>query len=182
VQIDGHDLNTTCGQSKAHRGSMSHVRRDEILTRYGLPPGEHPGRSHLHIGDLGLDQRPEPRPNVTPRGLPYSGRYLVTASADCPDANGYCDFALGAFGIDTPIKEGVRKIIVDDWADQRCAGDRIDIPQDAVRQISELLTPGSSLIISDYGISSETGPDTDFIVTHWDRGSDTGDEPLFRDR
>jgi hypothetical protein len=45
--------------------------------------------------------------------------------------------------------------------------DRIEIPQDAVEQISELLTPGSSLIISDYGISSETGRDTDFIVlTH----------------
>lgn len=45
--------------------------------------------------------------------------------------------------------------------------DRIEIPQDAVEQISELLTPGSSLIISDYGISSETGEDTDFIVvTH----------------
>jgi hypothetical protein len=45
--------------------------------------------------------------------------------------------------------------------------DRIEIPQDAVEQIAELLTPGSSLIISDYGISSETGPYTDFIVlTH----------------
>jgi hypothetical protein len=45
--------------------------------------------------------------------------------------------------------------------------DRIEIPQDAVEQISELLTAGSSLIISDYGISSETGPDTNFIVlTH----------------
>jgi hypothetical protein len=45
--------------------------------------------------------------------------------------------------------------------------DRIEIPQDAMEQISELLTPGSSLIISDYGISSETGPYTDFIVlTH----------------
>jgi hypothetical protein len=45
--------------------------------------------------------------------------------------------------------------------------DRIEIPQDAVEQISELLTPGSSLIISDYGISSETRTDTDFIVlTH----------------
>ena len=44
---------------------------------------------------------------------------------------------------------------------------RIEIPQDAVQRISELLTPGSSLIISDYGISSETGPYTDFIVlTH----------------
>ena len=45
--------------------------------------------------------------------------------------------------------------------------DRIEIPQDVVEQISELLTPGSSLIISDYGISRETGKDTDFIVvTH----------------
>jgi hypothetical protein len=45
--------------------------------------------------------------------------------------------------------------------------DRIEIPQDTVEQISELLIPGSSLIISDYGISSETRTDTDFIVlTH----------------
>ena len=45
--------------------------------------------------------------------------------------------------------------------------DRIEIPHDAIQQISELLIPGSSLIISDYGISSETGPYTDFIVlTH----------------
>ena len=44
---------------------------------------------------------------------------------------------------------------------------RIEIPQDAVEQIAELLTSGSSLIISDYGISNETGKDTDFIVlTH----------------
>jgi hypothetical protein len=45
--------------------------------------------------------------------------------------------------------------------------ERIEMPQDAVDRISELLTPGSSLIISDYGISQETGADTDFIVlTH----------------
>jgi hypothetical protein len=42
--------------------------------------------------------------------------------------------------------------------------DRIEIPQDAIERISELMTPGSSLIISDYGISHETGKDTDFIV------------------
>jgi hypothetical protein len=42
--------------------------------------------------------------------------------------------------------------------------DRIDIPREAIGQISQLLTPGSSLIISDYGISDETGTDTDFIV------------------
>jgi hypothetical protein len=42
--------------------------------------------------------------------------------------------------------------------------ERIDIPQDVADRISELLTPGSSLIISDHGISRETGKDTDFIV------------------
>jgi len=45
--------------------------------------------------------------------------------------------------------------------------DRIEIPQDMVERISELLTPASSLIISDHGFSHETGNDTDFIVvTH----------------
>jgi len=42
--------------------------------------------------------------------------------------------------------------------------DRIEMPPDAVERIAELLTPGSTLIVSDYGISSESGPDTDFIV------------------
>jgi lipoprotein-anchoring transpeptidase ErfK/SrfK len=41
---------------------------------------------------------------------------------------------------------------------------RIEIPQDTAERIAQLLTPGSSLIISDYGISDETGADTDFIV------------------
>ncbi|MFL5065374.1 MAG: L,D-transpeptidase [Xanthobacteraceae bacterium] len=42
--------------------------------------------------------------------------------------------------------------------------DRIQMPPDVVERIFELLTPGSSLIVSDYGISKETGNDTDFIV------------------
>ncbi len=42
--------------------------------------------------------------------------------------------------------------------------DRIEIPPDVVGRISQLLTPGSSLIVSDYGLSQETGDDTDFIV------------------
>jgi hypothetical protein len=46
----------------------------------------------------------------------------------------------------------------------KAALDRIEIPQDVVERILELLTPGSSLIVSDYGISGETGVDTDFIV------------------
>jgi hypothetical protein len=47
------------------------------------------------------------------------------------------------------------------------AFDRIEIPKDAIDRISELVTPASSVIISDGGISHETGKNTDFIVvTH----------------
>jgi lipoprotein-anchoring transpeptidase ErfK/SrfK len=42
--------------------------------------------------------------------------------------------------------------------------DRIDIPQETLTRISELLTPGASLIISDQGLGPETGSGTDFIV------------------
>jgi hypothetical protein len=45
--------------------------------------------------------------------------------------------------------------------------DRVAMPTDAVERISELVTPGSSLIISDQPMSEETGRDTDFIIlTH----------------
>jgi hypothetical protein len=42
---------------------------------------------------------------------------------------------------------------------------RIDIPQDIIDRISDLIIPGSSLIISDQGLGGETGEGTDFIVT-----------------
>ena len=41
---------------------------------------------------------------------------------------------------------------------------RIDIPQDAIDYISQLMVPGSSLIVSDHGLGDETGEGTDFIV------------------
>ncbi len=48
-------------------------------------------------------------------------------------------------------------------ADQALA--RIDIPQDVVDQISQLIVPGSSLVVSDQGLGPETGTSgTDFIV------------------
>jgi hypothetical protein len=47
--------------------------------------------------------------------IPYYDRFVVTSSADCPDMFGYCDFALGAFGIDKPIKQGAGGIICADW-------------------------------------------------------------------
>jgi lipoprotein-anchoring transpeptidase ErfK/SrfK len=41
---------------------------------------------------------------------------------------------------------------------------RIDIPPDVIDQISQLIVPGSSLVISDHGLGPETGSGTDFIV------------------
>jgi L,D-transpeptidase-like protein len=41
---------------------------------------------------------------------------------------------------------------------------RINLPPEAVERISELLTPGSSLVVSDHGLGRETGRYTEFIV------------------
>lgn len=42
--------------------------------------------------------------------------------------------------------------------------DRIEIPQDARDKIEDLMKPGSSIIVSDYPKSNETGQHTDFII------------------
>jgi hypothetical protein len=42
--------------------------------------------------------------------------------------------------------------------------DRIDIPDEVRQRIGEMLIPGSSLIISDEGVSNETGKGTDFVI------------------
>ena len=45
--------------------------------------------------------------------------------------------------------------------------DRLELPKDVTDRIDTMLTPGSSVIVSDRGISSETGPGTDFVIlTH----------------
>ena len=41
---------------------------------------------------------------------------------------------------------------------------RIDIPQNVIDYISQLMVPGSSLVVSDHGLGDETGDGTDFIV------------------
>ena len=41
---------------------------------------------------------------------------------------------------------------------------RIQIPQEAADRISEILIPGSSLVVSDEGLGRETGRYTEFIV------------------
>jgi hypothetical protein len=42
--------------------------------------------------------------------------------------------------------------------------DRITLPPEAIDQISTLLSPGASLIVSDNALSDETDMDTDFVV------------------
>ena len=54
--------------------------------------------------------------------------------------------------------------LLTDTSTAREALDRIAVPQDAIDRIAELVSPGSSLIISDEGISRETGKGTDFVI------------------
>jgi L,D-transpeptidase catalytic domain len=41
---------------------------------------------------------------------------------------------------------------------------RVDIPPDVIERISQMIVPGSSLVVSDQGLGEETGRGTDFIV------------------
>jgi lipoprotein-anchoring transpeptidase ErfK/SrfK len=54
-----------------------------------------------------------------------------------------------------------------DNADPANALERIQIPKDTAQRLAELLKPGSSFIITDYGASRETSKRTDFIVEPW---------------
>ena len=64
-----------------------------------------------------------------------------------------------------PVKQIIETTLPAPLADKaNTALDRIEIPRDVAERISELLTPASSVIISDHGISRETGNGTDFIV------------------
>jgi lipoprotein-anchoring transpeptidase ErfK/SrfK len=55
-------------------------------------------------------------------------------------------------------------VVTADSSNATEALDRVAIPQEAIERISELLTPGSSLIITDEGLGRETGRYTEFIV------------------
>jgi hypothetical protein len=51
-----------------------------------------------------------------------------------------------------------------DVAAAKAALERIAIPEDARERVNELISPGSSLIVSDEAASKETGKATDFVV------------------
>jgi len=57
-----------------------------------------------------------------------------------------------------------REAIPADVAGAKAALDQIAMPLEAIQRITDVVLPGSSLIISDEGLSIETGKDTDFVV------------------
>jgi hypothetical protein len=61
-------------------------------------------------------------------------------------------------GDDNPMR------VASDASAAKAALDRIEIPPEALERISEVVAPGSSLIISDEGLSKETGKDTEFVI------------------
>jgi hypothetical protein len=81
---------------------------------------------------------------------PIYERFVVTASADCPDHFGYSDFALGHFGREDNIGQSVIRIIRRDWTMQRkeCSQERWEtllrtglVKQDAVEAVANQVWP-----------------------------------------
>ena len=60
--------------------------------------------------------------------------------------------------------ESVVRLVDAPTPDAGAALDRFEFPQEALDRLAGLITPGSSLIVSDNGLSHETGKGTDFIV------------------
>src|SRR4029434_934847 len=49
---------------------------------------------------------------------------IITASADCPDAYGWCDIAVGHFSLDCETFAAVEQILTDNWDFLRGMGQR----------------------------------------------------------
>jgi hypothetical protein len=65
----------------------------------------------------------------------------------------------------SPVKKPLERTPPDSSSDKASAAlGRIELPPDVIERIADLLAPGSSLIVTDQGISKETGNGTDFIV------------------
>jgi hypothetical protein len=54
------DREAACGHARENRGQMNAARRDEILKRYGLPPGTHPDYEIDHLIPLCLGGADDP--------------------------------------------------------------------------------------------------------------------------
>jgi hypothetical protein len=104
------------------------------------------------------------------------GTYVFTALAYTSDETDLRWTAVSLYnGLPTPAPappsaKGQRRYGPDlaavgtDVAAAKSALDRIVIPKEAAQRIAEVVSPGSSLMVSDEEISRETGSGTDFIV------------------
>jgi hypothetical protein len=98
--------------------------------------------------------------------VPLYDRFVVTASADCPDAFGYADFALGKFARCDDVGEAAIEIIKRDWVMQRdeCNQARWEdivdaglITEDAARQLGDAVWPAGNDEADVDGDEPETG-------------------------
>ena len=62
------------------------------------------------------------------------------------------------------LRDDGSNAMLPDVTGARAALERINIPDDALERISAVISPGSSLIVSDEPLSRETGPATEFIA------------------
>src|SRR5215813_8101199 len=99
------------------------------------------------------------------------GTYVFTAFGDANERVRWGAISMYAAGNSKAAAESIaarkgdpREANPADIAGAKAALDRIAIPQEAIQRISDVVLPGSSLIVSDEGPSIETGKDTDFVI------------------
>jgi L,D-transpeptidase catalytic domain len=99
------------------------------------------------------------------------GTYVFTAFGDANERVRWGVISMYANGNSkvaparsTSHKGETREATPADVAGAKAALDRIAIPQEALQRITDVVLPGSSLIVSDEGLSIETGKDTDFVI------------------
>ena len=106
------------------------------------------------------------------------GTYVFTAFGNANErvrwglismyADGNSKVAAEPVAARSPARKGESRRAVEatpaDTVGAKAALDRIGMPQEAIQRISDVVLPGSSLIVSDEGLSIETGKDTDFVV------------------
>jgi lipoprotein-anchoring transpeptidase ErfK/SrfK len=130
--------------------------------RLYIRKGYHP----IHEGPVAIRDADKPLGNYVFTALNYPGegadaRWVVTSMYK---ASGREEQPAPAKGQRPRTEARSPDAAPSDIAGAKAALDRISIPQDTLERISEVVLPGSSLIVSDEGLSLETGKDTDFVV------------------
>jgi hypothetical protein len=99
------------------------------------------------------------------------GTYVLTAFGDANERVRWGLVSMYAAGNSKVAPEPIaahrgdtREATPADAAGAKAALDRIAFPQEAIQRITDVVLPGSSLIVSDEGLSIETGKDTDFVI------------------